>query len=87
MDLHGLHVAEALEKLELVLMGLVAAGASAGVRAAPKGGQGGKLRVVVGVGQHGKVPARLPAAVRRYLQGQGLQVSEPYAGLLEVKLP
>ena len=45
-----------------------------------------RLRVVVGVGQHGKVPARLPAAVRRYLQEQGISFSEPYTGLLEVSL-
>ncbi|GAB4816909.1 hypothetical protein N2152v2_003955 [Parachlorella kessleri] len=87
VDLHGLHVAEALEKLESVLLGLAPPAGVRGVVSRGGRGQGGKLRVVVGVGQHGKVPARLPAAVRRYLQGQGLQVSEPYAGLLEVGLP
>ena len=35
---------------------------------------------------HGKVPARLPAAVRGYLQEQRIAFTEPFAGLLEVSL-
>jgi hypothetical protein len=71
LDLHGLHVSEALQQLERVLR-------------ERRGGR--RLRVVVGRGTHGKVPARLPAAVRRWLQDQGLPFSEPYAGLLEIGL-
>lgn len=73
VDLHGLHVAEALARLESLIEQLQARGAR-------------RLRVVVGLGQHGNVPARLPAAVRRWLRERGLQYSEPYAGLLEVQL-
>jgi hypothetical protein len=82
VDLHGLHVSEALERLEGVLLALMS-----GPGTAAKAGRPARLRVVVGVGQHGKVPAKLPVAVRQYLRGQGLAVSEPYAGLLEVELP
>lgn len=78
IDLHGLHVSEALQLLESLLLQL---------QSGPGGGsRARRLRVVVGAGTHGKVPARLPAAVRRYLQEQGLSFSEPYAGLLEVSL-
>lgn len=84
LDLHGLHVPEALEQLERVLVQL----AHGGSRSAAAAGSGAaRLRVVVGVGQHGRVPARLPAAVRQFLSGQGLAVAEPYGGLLEVVLP
>lgn len=79
VDLHGLHVSEALQLLESLLLQLQPGLGGSGGRAR-------RLRVVVGAGTHGKVPARLPAAVRRYLQEQGLPFSEPYAGLLEISL-
>ena len=78
VDLHGLHVSEALQQLESLLLRLQGSGG--------RGRAQQCLRVVVGAGTHGKVPARLPAAVRRYLQEQGLQFSEPYDGLLEIRL-
>ena len=73
VDLHGLHVLEALQKLEALLLRLQGSGCR-------------RLRVVVGAGSHGNVPARLPAAVRLFLEAQGLSHTEPYAGLLEVRL-
>lgn len=79
VDLHGLHVSEALQLLESLLLQLQSGSGGSGSWAR-------RLRVVVGAGTHGKVPARLPAAVRRYLQQQGLPFSEPYAGLLEISL-
>ena len=69
IDLHGLHVAEALEKLEEILN---------------KRGRGEILQVVTGVGQHGKVPARLPGAVKKFLEQKRIKYSEPYAGILEI---
>lgn len=78
VDLHGLHVSEALQQLESLLLRLQGSGGTGRAQQC--------LRVVVGAGTHGKVPARLPAAVRRYLQEQGLQFSEPYDGLLEIRL-
>ena len=89
VDLHGLHVSEALEQLEGVLLGLLGPAGSGRAGAGGSSRQAGRplLRVVVGEGQHGRVPSRLPAAVRQYLAGQGLRVSERYAGLLEVALP
>lgn len=79
IDLHGLHVSEALQLLEGLLLQLQSSSAGGGGRAR-------RLRVVVGAGTHGNVPARLPTAVRRYLQEQGLPFSEPYTGLLEINL-
>lgn len=73
VDMHGLHVAEALARLDALVQQLQAR-------------RSRRLRVVVGLGQHGNVPARLPAAVRRWLGERGLPFSEPYAGLLEVQL-
>ena len=74
VDLHGLHVSEALVLLEALLLRL------------QQGGSRRRVRVVVGEGQHGRVPARLPTAVKRWLQDQGVAFSEPYSGLLEVRL-
>jgi hypothetical protein len=73
IDLHALHVAEAVTQLEAALDRLRRGGARA-------------ARVVVGVGQHGRGPARLPAAVRSALGDWGLRHREIYAGLLEVTL-
>lgn len=74
IDLHGLHVSEALDHLEQTLEQLQR---HSSVRS---------VRIVVGVGQHGKVPARLPAAVKRFLTDRRVSCREPYAGLLEVTL-
>lgn len=73
IDLHGLHVTEAIDHLDDVLVRLQ----NQGVRT---------VRLVIGVGQHGKVPARLPSAVRNYLGEWKLPYREPYEGLLEVSL-
>eukprot|EP00890_Picochlorum_soloecismus_P003165 jgi/Picsp_1/384/NSC_00382-R1_protein len=73
LDLHGLHVAEAEKILGEMLDGY-------------RSKQIDKVRVVVGVGQHGKVHSRLPQAIKKYLAGAGLRWSELYAGMLEVCL-
>lgn len=74
IDLHGLHVSEALLHLERTLIKLQSMHTVH------------QCRVVVGVGQHSKVPSRLPLAVRDTLSSWGLKYSEPYQGVLEVKL-
>ena len=71
LDLHGLHVSEACAQLGRVLS---------------RGSSSGRVRVVVGVGQHGKVPARLPAAVRAFLVERGVPFREVYSGVLEVSV-
>jgi hypothetical protein len=81
IDLHGLHVNEALQQLARVLGGGAKGGGGGG-----RGGGHGKVQVVVGVGQHGKVPARLPSAVKRWLEERGCPYTEPFAGLLEVSV-
>jgi DNA-nicking Smr family endonuclease len=74
IDLHGLHVSEALLHLDRALENLQQQRVST-------------VRVVVGVGQHGKVPARLKTAVETHLHGTWrLKFREPYEGLLEVQL-
>jgi len=74
IDLHGLHVSEALHHLDRALENLQQRRVS-------------KVRLVVGVGQHGKVPARLKTAVEGHLSGiWKLRYREPYEGLLEVNL-
>jgi hypothetical protein len=74
IDLHGLHVSEALHHLDRALENLQQRRES-------------KVRLVVGVGQHGKVPARLKTAVEGHLSGiWKLRYREPYEGLLEVNL-
>lgn len=73
IDLHGLHVSEAVHHLEAAFEEL----RGQGVRS---------VHVVVGVGQHGKVPSRLPGAVRSFLSERGLPFRESYAGLLAVTL-
>lgn len=74
IDLHGLHVSEAVRHLEEALRRLKATHSTTTVR------------VVVGIGQHGKTPARLPNAVRDFLEEKGMEFREPYQGLLEICL-
>lgn len=74
IDLHGLHVSEALLHLEQTLAKLQS---QHNVQ---------RCRIVVGIGQHSKVPSRLPSAVRDTLNSWGFGYSEPYQGVLEVKL-
>lgn len=73
LDLHGLHAAEAEKILGRMLDDY-------------RTKQIEKVHVIVGVGQHGKVPSRLPQAIKKYLAGAGLRCSELYAGMLEVLL-
>lgn len=75
IDLHGLHVSEALQQLETAINST----------ASSRGSGTKSLRVVVGVGQHGKVPSRLPAAVKGFLDEKGYIYKEAYEGLLEIK--
>ena len=75
IDLHGLHAAEVRDILEERLEHLHAQGRE-------------HVRIVVGVGKHGKVPARLPETVRSILSESRHVASwkETYAGLLDVSL-
>lgn len=75
IDLHGLHVAEASRILQETLSRY----RLQNVRT---------IRIVVGVGKHGKVPARLPEAIKKMLSESHLVSSwrEAYAGLLEAYL-
>lgn len=76
VDLHGLHVSEALGCVDDLLEAMMSQ-RQAGSR---------RLRLVVGEGKHARVPARLPACVKRHLDARGVAWTEPYAGLLEVRL-
>ncbi|GFY95181.1 hypothetical protein Acr_10g0005660 [Actinidia rufa] len=77
IDLHGLHVSEAIHTLKREL-GLL------------KTTVGNRLQVVyicVGTGYHtrcSRTPERLPIAVQYYLLEEGLEYSEPQPGLLRV---
>lgn len=68
LDLHGLHVAEAVAAVRAAV---------AARRAARAGGRGGSesshLRIVTGVGAHSAAGARLPAAVEAVLEEEGLR--------------
>ncbi|CAA7394967.1 unnamed protein product [Spirodela intermedia] len=79
IDLHGLHVNEAVNVLRHELAVLR--------RTARAAGQRLQVMVCVGTGHHTKgarTPARLPAAVQRHLLEEGLQFSEDQPGLLRV---
>ncbi|XP_078430962.1 polyadenylate-binding protein-interacting protein 7-like [Wolffia australiana] len=79
IDLHGLHVNEAVNVLKHELGALR--------RVARAGGQRLQVMVCVGTGHHTKgsrTPARLPAAVHRHLTQEGLPFSEDQPGLLRV---
>ena len=76
IDLHGLHVAEAITLLRRELTRLQTSGYS-------------HARILVGTGHHtvgSRTPSRLPVAVETFLQEQRWRFSEPQSGLLEVSL-
>ncbi|WOG85526.1 hypothetical protein DCAR_0104716 [Daucus carota subsp. sativus] len=80
IDLHGLHVNEAIHVLKRDLTMLRSAARSADQRL--------QVYICVGTGHHtrgSRTPARLPTAVQRYLlEEEGLDFSEPQPGLLRV---
>ncbi|KAK2965573.1 hypothetical protein RJ640_018739 [Escallonia rubra] len=80
IDLHGLHVNEAIHVLKRDLTMLRSAARSAEQRL--------QVFICVGTGHHtrgARTPPRLPTAVQRYLlEEEGLDYSEPQAGLLRV---
>ncbi|KAK6912884.1 protein of unknown function DUF1771 [Dillenia turbinata] len=80
IDLHGLHVNEAIHVLKHELTGLRSAARSADQRL--------QVYICIGTGHHtrgSRTPARLPVAVQRYLlEEEGLDYSEPQPGLLRV---
>ncbi|KAJ0706451.1 putative polyadenylate-binding protein-interacting protein/7, CUE [Helianthus annuus] len=82
IDLHGLHVNEAIHVLKRDLMTLRNIARSTDQRL--------QAYICVGTGHHTKgtrTPARLPVAVQRYLlEVEGLDYSEPQPGLLRVVL-
>ncbi|KAI3846684.1 hypothetical protein MKX03_029147 [Papaver bracteatum] len=80
IDLHGLHVSEAIHRLRSELNVLRSAARNAD--------QPLQVYICVGTGHHTKgsrTPARLPVAVEQYLlQEEGLDYTEPQPGLLRV---
>lgn len=80
IDLHGLHVNEAIPVLKRELALLRAAARSEDQRV--------QVYICVGTGHHtrgSRTPARLPIAVQRYLlEEESLDYSEPQPGLLRV---
>lgn len=80
IDLHGLHVSEAIHVLKRELSLLRNAARSTDQRL--------QVFICVGTGHHTKgsrTPARLPTAVQRHLlEEEGLDFSEPQPGLLRV---
>ncbi|KAK4401260.1 Polyadenylate-binding protein-interacting protein 7 [Sesamum angolense] len=80
IDLHGLHVSEAIHVLKRELAVMKNAARSMDQRLL--------VYICVGTGHHTKgsrTPARLPTAVQRYLlEEEGLDYSEPQPGLLRV---
>lgn len=79
IDLHGLHVNEAIHILKHELSTLRSTARSAGKRL--------QVMICVGTGHHTKgsrTPARLPVAVEQYLVDQGLHYTQPQPGLLRV---
>ncbi|CAL5037337.1 unnamed protein product [Urochloa decumbens] len=78
IDLHGLHVNEAIHILKVELAAIKSAARVAGERM--------QVMVCVGTGHHtkGSRTARLPIAVEQFLLDQGLQYTQPQPGLLRV---
>jgi D-serine deaminase-like pyridoxal phosphate-dependent protein len=80
IDLHGLHVTEAIHVLKHELSVLRSTARAADQRL--------QVYICVGTGHHtrgARTPARLPVAVQRYLlEEEGLDYTEPHPGLLRV---
>ncbi|KAK4274529.1 hypothetical protein QN277_017734 [Acacia crassicarpa] len=80
IDLHGLHVSEAIHVLKHELSVLRTTARAADQRL--------QVYICVGTGHHtrgSRTPARLPVAVQRYLlEEEGLEYKEPQPGLLRV---
>ncbi|GMI81362.1 CTC-interacting domain 7 [Hibiscus trionum] len=80
IDLHGLHVSEAIHTLKYELSVLRSTARAADQRL--------QVYICVGTGHHtrgSRTPARLPVAVQRYLlEEEGLDYTEPQPGLLRV---
>ncbi|KAK9273996.1 hypothetical protein L1049_018810 [Liquidambar formosana] len=80
IDLHGLHVSEAIHVLKHELSVLRSTARSADQRL--------QVYICVGTGHHtrgSRTPARLPVAIQRYLlEEEGLDYTEPQPGLLRV---
>lgn len=80
IDLHGLHVSEAIQRLKHDLSVLRSTARAAEQRL--------QVYICVGTGHHtrgSRTPARLPIAVQRYLlEEEGLDYSEPQPGMLRV---
>ncbi|KAL9338970.1 hypothetical protein Peur_067985 [Populus x canadensis] len=80
IDLHGLHVTEAIHVLKHELSILRSTARAADQRL--------QVYICVGTGHHtrgARTPARLPVAVQRYLlEEEGLDYTEPQPGLLRV---
>ncbi|ESW33116.1 hypothetical protein PHAVU_001G044600 [Phaseolus vulgaris] len=81
IDLHGLHVSEAIHVLKHELSVLRSTARAAEQRL--------QVYICVGTGHHtrgSRTPARLPIAVQRYLLEEGLDFTEPQPGLIRVVL-
>ncbi|KAL1291034.1 hypothetical protein HN51_059580 [Arachis hypogaea] len=79
IDLHGLHVSEAIHVLKYELSVLKNTARAADQRL--------QVYICVGTGHHtrgSRTPARLPIAVQRFLLEEGLDFTEPQPGLLRV---
>jgi hypothetical protein len=78
IDLHGLHVSEAIHILKVELSAMKMSARAAGERM--------QVMVCVGTGHHtkGSRTARLPIAVEQFLLDEGLHYTQPQPGLLRV---
>jgi DNA-nicking Smr family endonuclease len=78
IDLHGLHVSEAIHILKVELGSLRGAARASGERM--------QVMICVGTGHHtkGSRTARLPIAVEQFLLDEGLHYTQPQPGLLRV---
>lgn len=79
IDLHGLHVSEAIHVLKHELSTLRSAARAVGRQV--------QVMICVGTGHHTKgsrTPARLPVAVEQYLLEENLHYTQPQPGLLRV---